>query len=112
MKNNRKSKGTTTKFIDYLYDYLSNSSEMCFRYLQGSLRDKDEQLFLQALDDVINARGGYKRVLKYSSLTEADLKAIFDEKKPLHPTQLKVILNAIDLKTDEHSEKEMEIFIL
>lgn len=63
--------------------------------------EKDDKHFLFALNNVIQARGGLKKILANSSLTKQELVDIFNHNRRLNPEQLRIILSTVGLNISE-----------
>lgn len=83
-------------YHDILIEQLKDPEEAS-AYLNGVMEDNDPQLFLKALNNVVEARGGIGPLAKKTSLNRANLyKILSGEGNPEYQTLLN-IFNALGL---------------
>lgn len=92
-------------FQDFLLENLQDPQEAA-AYLKAALADEDERVFLLALRDVLEARGGSIAYLaEETNLNKQNLYRMLSKRGNPRLTSLKTVLNAIGFEMDIHPIK-------
>ena len=93
------------RYQDYLIKALKDPEEAA-GYLNAALEDGDERMFLVALRNVAEARGGFTRLSRNTKLNRANLYKIFSKKGNPEVQTLCQILNQFGLRVAVATKKE------
>ena len=92
-----KQKKQHREFQEYLYEKLQDSKE-ALAYLNAALQDEDDRVFLLALKDVLEARGGdISDLADMTKLNRVNLYRILSLKGNPRWSSIKSIVHALNL---------------
>lgn len=95
----------TRKYKDHLNERLQDPNE-AMGYLNATLEDDDPRVFLLALRDVADARGGLGWLAKKGDLSRESLYRTLSRRGNPRLNNLKAVLDAMGLHLSLHSEEE------
>lgn len=86
--------------VDYKMDLLKRlkNPAMAQGYLNATLEDEDKRVFLLALKDVVEARGGMAKIARLTKISREHIYRMLSQKGNPELATLKSLLNAIGLK--------------
>jgi probable addiction module antidote protein len=89
--------GAMKKYHDYLIEILKDPAQAA-EYLNAALEQRDKDMFLVALRNVAEARGGMLQLSRKTKLNRANLYRMFSEKGNPEVATLTNILHAFGLR--------------
>jgi probable addiction module antidote protein len=93
-------------FQEFLLENLQNPQEAA-AYLKAALEDEDERVFLLALRDVLEARGGnIADLAEETQLNKQNLYRMLSKKGNPRFSSLKMVLHAVGFEIDIHPIKK------
>ena len=95
----------TRKYKDHLNERLQDLSE-AIGYLNAALEDEDPRVFLLALRDVADARGGLGWLAKKGDFSRESLYRTLSKRGNPRLNNLKSILEVMGIHLSLHSEEE------
>ena len=95
-----KKKGTYRDFQEIIWENMQDPQE-AIAYLKAALADEDERVFLLALRDVLEARGGsIADLAEETRLNKQNLYRMLSKKGNPRLTSLKTVLHSIGFEID------------
>ncbi len=95
--------GRTRKYKDHLNERLQDPGE-AIGYLNAALEDDDVRVFLLALRDVADARGGLGWLAQEGDLNRESIYRILSNRGNPRLTSLKALLDAMGLHLSIHQD--------